>query len=233
MAFDVYERLFDEDGEYEEEATFRYREELHELFVASPEGQELVRQQGIVKGWADIFMDYGIRYLRRTPAEMSLDEVEEVLFDLFPRKVSADPESGEEIVHELQAFWTFLQREFHVANADACLRLLTPATGRRLEKEMQNPRNFDMAKSLVMLGKARGFDTRSPKGMEAWINTYNKELSADRTAREADAGSPLPAPGAFWPGTHLPGTHSHRATKAQASRRKMARDSRRKNRKKK
>jgi hypothetical protein len=233
MAFDIYERLFDEDGEYEEEATFRYRDELMELFVASPEGQELVRQRGVVAGWADMFMDYGMRYLRRTPPEMSLDEVEEVLFDLFPRKVSADPESGEEIVHELHAFWTFLQREFHVANADACLRLLTPATGRRLEKEMQNPHNFDMAKSLVMSGKARGFDMTTPEGMDAWIKTYNMELLAARTAREADAGPPLPVPGAFWPDAHLPGTHSHRATKAQAARRKMARDSRRKNRKRK
>jgi hypothetical protein len=72
MAFDIYERLLDEDGEYEEEATFRYRDELMGLFVASPEGQELVRQRGVIAGWADIFMDYGMRYLRRTPPEMSL-----------------------------------------------------------------------------------------------------------------------------------------------------------------
>jgi hypothetical protein len=40
MAFDIDERVFDEDGEYLEETAFRYQETLMERFVASPERQE-------------------------------------------------------------------------------------------------------------------------------------------------------------------------------------------------
>ncbi len=222
MAFDIYQRVFDEDGEYLEEAALRYRDELMELFAASPEGQELVRQRGAA-GWADTFMDYGFSYLGVTPPEMAPEHIEEILFELFPRKVSAEPGAGEEIIHELQAFWTFLQREFQLANASTCLRMLTAATGRRLEKEMQNPANFGMAKSFVMLGRARGFDMTTPEGLQAFTETYNASLLAD-------AELPLPIPG---PPLPLPGAHAHRATKPRAARRKMARDSRRKNRKKK
>jgi hypothetical protein len=46
------------------------------------------------------------------------------MFDLLPRKVSTSASSAEEIVQELQAFWTFLQREFSLANAAACLKVL-------------------------------------------------------------------------------------------------------------
>jgi len=40
----------------------------------------------------------------------------EILFDLFPRKVSTSADEADEIIRELQAFWTFLQREYHLAN---------------------------------------------------------------------------------------------------------------------
>ncbi len=141
MTFNIQQRVFDAHGEYLEDAAFRYREELIELFVVSPEGQELVGQGGAV-GWADTFMDLGIAYLGVTPTAMTPEQLQTILFELFPRKVSAEPGCGHEIVHELQAFWTFLQREFGLANASACLRLLRAAAGRRLDREMQNPANF-------------------------------------------------------------------------------------------
>jgi hypothetical protein len=84
MAFDIHQRVFNEDGEYSEEAVDRYRQELMELFAHSPEGQELMGHgYGIV--WADSFMGYGIDYLGTTPADMSPDEVEEIVFELFPQ----------------------------------------------------------------------------------------------------------------------------------------------------
>jgi hypothetical protein len=57
MAFNIQQRVFDAQGEYLEDAAIRYREELMDLFAASPEGQALVRQEAAV-GWADTFMDW-------------------------------------------------------------------------------------------------------------------------------------------------------------------------------
>jgi len=130
---------------------------LFELFMESPEGQALI-DEGIQPGWADMMMDYGINYLGVTPPKMSSGNLSEILFDLFPSKVSADAGEAPEIIRELQAFWKFLQREFHLENAAGCLKLLDDKVARRLEKEMSNPANFGIAKSFVMMGKERGFD---------------------------------------------------------------------------
>jgi hypothetical protein len=50
-----------------------------------------------------------------------------------------------------------------------------------MKREMSNPANFGMAKSIVMMGKARGFDLATEEGINEWIETYNAEL-ATKTA---------------------------------------------------
>jgi hypothetical protein len=214
MRFDIQQRVFDAQGEYLEDAAIRYREQLMDRFAASPEGQALVRQGGWV-GWADTFMDLGIAYLGVTPAAMTPEQLQSILFELFPRKVSTEPGCGQEIIQELHAFWTFLQREFGLPNASACLRLLTTATARRLDRELQNPAKFGLAKAFLMQGLARGFDVATPEGMQAWAETYNAGLA-----------------GGTEPPLALPRVRASRATSAAAARRKIAQRSRRQNRKK-
>ncbi len=220
MAFDIRQPVFNEDDNYLEEAAFDYREQLMDLFAASPEGQALL-DQGDDLGWANMMLDYGINYPAVTPPDMSAADLHEILFDIFPHKVAAETGSGAEAVRELRAFWTFLKREFHLANADACLRLLDDAAARRLEKDLQDPAKFGMAKSMVMMGQARGFDMTTPEGSQAWIETYNAEQRANR---QAALPTPLPQPS--------PRPTSAKKTNSTA-RRKMARESRKRNRKKK
>lgn len=95
---------------------------------------------------------------------MSPDDLREILFDLFPRKVSTDADEAEGIVRELRTFWTFLQREFNLANAEACLKVLDEKAARQLKKELSNPANFGIAKSFMMMGLERGFDLSSERG---------------------------------------------------------------------
>jgi hypothetical protein len=217
MSFDIQEPVFTPDGEYLEEAAIRYREELMERFVASPEGQELAHQ-GSAVGWAETFMNLGIDYLGVTPAAITAEQLRTILFELFPRKVSAEPGCGQEIMQELRAFWKFLQREFGLANAGACLRVLTAATARRLDREMQDPAKFGLAKAFLAQGLAHGFDMTTPEGMQAWADTYNAGLHVS-----ADPARALVLPSA--------GT-ARRATTTTAARRKLAQRSRRVNRKK-
>lgn len=222
MAFDIYQRVFDEDGEHDEEEDLRYRDEIMSRFSASPEGQEVAAKIGGFPGWADAFMDYGMGYLGVTPPEMTPDMVEEILFDIFPRKVSAMPGAGEEIILELRAFWAFLQREFQLPNAGAALQMLQSVTGDDLEQEMQNPANFGMAKSFFMLGQQSGFDMMTQEGLDAFTEVFN----ASRIG--ALPSLPLPGPSPVAPSE----PRAKRTTKKAVTRRKMAQASRRKNRKK-
>ena len=129
--FDIQQPVFSPDGEYlDDDVAICYREALMEGLAGSPEGQELVRQGGTL-GWADTLMELGMGYLEVTPAAMTAEDLQEVLFEVFPRRVSAEPGCGQEIVTELRAFWKFLQREYGLSNAAACQRVLTTATARR------------------------------------------------------------------------------------------------------
>lgn len=186
MAFDIYEQIFDRDGLPLEKKAEVYLDQLMELFVQSPEGQKLW-SEGMEPGWASMMLDFGMNYLSVIPPHMSSDDLREIVFDLVPRKVSTSADEAEEIIRELRAFWSFLQREFHLENAPACLKVLDEKAARELKKKLSNPANFGIAKSFVMMGMERGFDLSSEEGINQWMATYNAELAAG-------AGLPIPLP---------------------------------------
>jgi hypothetical protein len=221
MTFDIRQIVVDaETGEYDEEAAIQYQETLEELFAQSPEGTALT-EQGETLGWVSPFLSYAMSYLGVTPAEMTAGDFDEVLFELFPRKVAAGPEEAAAIVDELRAFWAFLGRAYSLPNAPALLKLLDSRAATRLERAMANPANFGMAKSLVMQGQARGFDTTTKEGLDAWIQTYNVEqtLAVGAGPAQLPQAALLPHTG------RKPGKQSK-----EKHRRKMAKASRKQNR---
>lgn len=187
MAFDIHQRVLDRDGMPLEKTTRQYHDQLMQLFEQSPEGQAL-RQEGSDLGWASMMLEFGVDYLGVTPPKMSPGNLREILFDLFPRKVSTTADEADDIVRTVQAFWKFMQREFHLENAAACLKVLDDKAARELKKKMSDPRSFGIAKSFVMMGKERGFDMSSEKDLNEWMALYNAELAAN-------IGLPVPLPG--------------------------------------
>ncbi len=228
MAFDIHQAVMDEDGEYDEEATRDYIEQLLDLFAASPEGQKALAEEGNA-GWSRLVMDYGVSYSRVTPAEMTPSQLRAVIFDLFPRKVVAKEGDGPKIIRELRAFWTFLGREFKLPNARACLEILDEAAARRLEREMRNPANFGMAKSFFSLGAARGFDMTDPDELQSFTAAYNAELPHSSEPDDPD----LPDHGLYGPYSPLPPLPRVQSASDKKAKRKMAQESRKRNRRKK
>jgi hypothetical protein len=229
MTFNIHQKVVNSYGESDEKKTAAYREQLIDLFVESPEAQALF-DEGIRLSWADMMMDYGFGYIGVTPAQMTPANLREILFEIFPRKVSAEPDEAPDIIRELQAFWKFLQREYQLENAAACLKVLDDKAVRTLKEEMSNPANFGMAKSFFMMGKARGFDMYTEEGLNEWMMTYNAELSAGTGQRV-----PSPFPSSITPTVSATfGTFGGSARKSpDQSRQKMARVSRKRNRKRK
>ena len=187
MTFNIHQQVFDRDGMPLEKKTSQYQDQLLQLFEQSPEGQAL-RDEGIEAGWASLLIDFGMHYLSVTPPQMAPHHLREILFELFPRKVSAAADEAPAIIHELQAFWQFLQREFQLENAAACLSVLDEKAARKLKSEMSNPANFGIAKSFVMMGMERGFDLSSEESMNEWMAKYNAEIAAGTGLR-------IPLPG--------------------------------------
>jgi hypothetical protein len=187
MSFDLNEAVFDEQGTYLEEKAMRYEEALMDQFAASPEGQA-IKERGTELGWARAMIHYAITYPGVTPPTMTPNDLEEVLYDLFPRKVITERGDGAEIIQELRAFWRFLQRVYQLPQASQMLARLTAQAARRLERELQEPANFGMAKSFVLMGKEAGFDMESPEGMQAWVQAYNATVAPTRAATSRHQG---------------------------------------------
>ena len=179
MTFDIHQKIFDADGQPLKGVAQEYQDELLDLFRQSPERQTLW-DEGINGGWPRIMLDLAQTYLSATPPKMSAKDMREILFDLIPLKITALAEQAPEVIRELQGFWQFLQREFDLPNAAACLDVFDDEATQRLKVEMSNSDNFGMAKAFAMAGIERGFDMRTQEGADAWMMTYNAELAAGK-----------------------------------------------------
>jgi hypothetical protein len=173
VSFDINQKVIDpHSGEAMYEVSEDYQDELIKRFAASPEGRNLVEEGGGTCAWhSETFLLYAIEYLGLTPPEMTPSDLREVVFDIFPRKVSVPADEAKDIIHELRVFWSFLQREFGLENAAAMLEILEDdGAPQTLQKELEDPDNYGMAKSLVMSAMKRGFDVTNQEESSAGLS---------------------------------------------------------------
>jgi len=185
-------------------------DELVRAFLASPEGGAVSEMEG-----HRMLMQFAADYLGASIATLEAKDLREVLFEIIPRKVSIEVSAAGAIIKDCRAFYRFLKHAFGFDLADDCLRVLGPSAVKKLERALADPRNFGMAKSILMSGQEAGFDITSKEGIEAWM-------------REVQ-GKPLP------PSVRLPfegmalrpaGSNDHK----KKNQRKAARKARKKNR---
>jgi hypothetical protein len=134
---------------------------------------------------------YAIAYPGVTPPTMTTGDLEEVVFSLFPRHPSSrrretQRRSSKHYVH----FGSFTSRVYQLPQARLMLARLTPQAARGLEQALQDPANFGMAKSFVLMGKEAGFDMESPEGMRAWVEAYNATVAPRMAAASRHPESP-------------------------------------------
>jgi len=173
--FDIYQSVFNEHGEHDENKWTDYIAGLMEEFVASDEANEVIETHGEVR-WTATLVHFGLSYLGVTPVEMSVPDFSEIVFELFPRKLSTEPENAPAMIDEFRAFCTFLQQRYQLDNARAILKTLDAGAGMRLQKLMSNPANFGMAKSFFMRGAESGHDMSTQEGVDRFLLEYNAGL---------------------------------------------------------
>ncbi|MCX7419772.1 MAG: hypothetical protein NT013_09580 [Planctomycetia bacterium] len=184
VPFNIHQSVCNEDGENDEVLAERYADALCEQFADSPEGRPL-SEAGVSLQWPHLMMHYSVGHLGLTPPQMSVRDFEEVLFEIIPRKVSADADEADEIVTVLQVFWQYLQREFRLPNANGILQRLGTGATQRLHDALDDPSNFGMAKSFFTAGAKAGFDMMTEAGMNAFMLAYNARILANRSAGQS------------------------------------------------
>lgn len=200
--FDIRQRVCDEYGELDLDRVEDYRTGLMEEFALSPEAAPLDSGE---LGWVDAMMDYAFNYHGKSAADMSLSVFNDVLFKVFPRKVSTEPESAAEIISGLRAFWLFVHRQYGLPNAQKILPTLDDDAVRRLKNKLADPSQFGMAKSLVMLGHAAGYDMTNQDGLNRFLLDYNASpmnYAPPIDAWDGGSGDWLPAPATSYGLTH-------------------------------
>ncbi|MCA9554051.1 MAG: hypothetical protein KC933_28715 [Myxococcales bacterium] len=197
-----------EDGELDLDAYQALEQAVSDRFEASPEAEGLE-----LKYLYRTVMEFGAQYLGETIATLSADALGELLFEVFPRKLSIDPKEAGAIIDETRALYRFLQREFDLPQAKACLSVLGPSSARRLEAALADKSKYGMAKAMVMAGLDAGVDMSSQESLEAWMRSME--------------GKPLP------PSIPLPAARvaapSKKALAAKKAKRKAARKARKRN----
>ena len=186
MDFDIHQLDgMTPDSEDAEAAFEAFQQALLERFSQSPEGQSRLKADPDMGFWAAQLMYYGYQYEGSVLPRMTVGDVQTVVTELFPRKISLEsPEQANDTIPELVAFWKYLKREFLLPQADAVLEFL-----RDLEPDfpetMNDPSNFGMAKSFFSMGRDAGFDMTTEEGTRAFMAAYNKNLLARQTPPES------------------------------------------------
>lgn len=150
-----------------------YVEKLVRLYRESPEGKEHLHRNHDAGSWAPDLMEFGCYYLGVLLPEMTVDDVEQILTDLIPRKVVlSSPDEAEEIVPDLIGFWEYIKREYGLPNSDSILKYLG-GIGLEFPRIMNDSSRFGMSKSLFRMGEEEGFDMSSEEGMAAFFEAFN------------------------------------------------------------
>ena len=163
----------EDDGEGDEEGDELGLPEILGLFEESRHAKNAPDP-----GWIEMALGYGEDHLGVSLSDFDADALQEVVFELFPRKVSCEPSAAPEIIRSLRAFWTFAKEDLAHPHAEACLAELGDDAIPRLKKELEDSSNFGMAKSFFMLGRSRGFAVETEQGSREWSEAFNQAMAA-------------------------------------------------------
>lgn len=170
--FDIHLQLFDEDGNRNENEIADYIDDLTTEFENSPEAGPILEACGQL-GWCVTMMDLSINHLGSTPADMTVFDFNEVVYELIPRKVATEPENADEIIAELKAFWKFVARQYGLKNAQEIYDSIEDGAASDLEAQLEDSSNFGLAKSFFTMGWAAGYDMNTEAGLLAFQAAFN------------------------------------------------------------
>jgi Plasmid pRiA4b ORF-3-like protein len=156
-------------------------EELVLEFVASIEAQTYLQShpvmQEYVGSWIDHLLYFGYAYESVTLPQMTMKNVEVVVTQLFPRKISLfDPTEADTAIPELIAFWQFLKREYQHPQAHKIIKFLKQIQP-KFSSMMNDSSNFGVAKSFLMSGMAAGFDMTTEAGIKQFQKQQKQPLA--------------------------------------------------------
>lgn len=183
-----FERLALADAEDDEVDLDEIVDELIESFCASPEATA-VEDPAELRFWAGELVRLGLAYGHGSPAVWDENNIEEILTELLPRKLTIG--SAAEAEDAVPAFRTFFRWASRVAflpyadEIDATLEEYEPD----FPSMMMDERRFGLAKSFLLKGVAAGFDMSTEEGVAAFVEHQDRQrpIGATPSRKKMDA----------------------------------------------
>lgn len=195
MAKDWYAREENTDDEYEIDTGILRAGELTERFLESSEAAELAQELFEDTGFiANHVLEYAWVYAGSSPEELDENTLEEVLLEVFPRKISAERDLFEKVAPVTEVFLRWLESEGILADTSGLVETIRGWADTIVANGM-NPQYWGMGKSFMMQARADGVDTQDEQAVQRYIPEYNRrrmgrKLSAQPDLR--DLSPPIP-----------------------------------------
>lgn len=147
--------------------------------------------------WIGTFIEMAYNYGEFTLSKMTQGDVQIVMEDILPRKLTLlNPSEAEDAIPELVAFWTFLQQEYKLRSGGAIAKYLLSVQD-KFSDWMFDPARGGIAKNFMIQGIQAGYDMTNQEDVEAFQAAYNQRLQAnpqDRPLTPAAPTYPMTAP---------------------------------------
>lgn len=156
-------------------------DELMDSFCASPEAAA-AEDPDELRFWAGELVRLSVAHGFGSPVLWEPADVEEILSELLPRKVTiGSAAEAEAAVPAFRTFFRWAARVAPVANADAIDAELADLEA-GFPAMMMDERRFGIAKSFVAKGTAAGFDMSTEEGLIAFQKHLNRQQDAAAAA---------------------------------------------------
>ncbi|MDP8932524.1 MAG: hypothetical protein M3O70_29235, partial [Actinomycetota bacterium] len=182
-------------GPDEEEAFFATRDELvrrFEAWLSATGGSADLASD------AQLLLDFKWGYLDGDLGWWRADHLQQLLLELYPRKVLAPPDLLALTLPACSAFVTFLAQSGLLSSASDPLRRLLARLDELSDPfaaAMGEPSRFGLGKTLLSAMSQEGLDTADPAAIESWIEAFNARSASQRDTALAGAVGVLSSPG--------------------------------------
>jgi hypothetical protein len=143
-----------------------YESSIH--FTELPDNQR-VPAFFIISNFTDMMYNYHVQ----KPNEWEPDALEDVICDLFPRKISSDDDLYIAVEPVLTSYFEYLITKKHIKNGAKLIRRLSKSAPLMLKTALDS-KNWSFSKQLVMSAKDQGVDLENESELQQYIQKYNE-----------------------------------------------------------
>lgn len=133
------------------------------------------------------FAEMMYNYHYQKPTEWTTQALEDVICDLFPRKISSNDDFYAAVKPVLTAYFEFLIEKKYIDNGVALTKKLAKAAP-LMRESASDSTSWSFAKQLVMSAKKQGVDFEDEDEFNRYIQSYNESLISQQPVVKSKVG---------------------------------------------